>query len=376
METEKLILVQKKINTERRKALNYLAFIKFLAMIMIIKWHLFFWNKKPIDFGARMCEILFVSSGFLVGYNYYKKNMPCDYETSFNYSYKHLRSFYPLELINIIYGYYNYKGKKYDLTEFVILFSNLLMLKSWSRYSKLISIFNGITWFLTDLLLCYFLTPVLLQGIKNIKKSVILFFIISFIRTAIEEIIYHGALNIFDTNFHRGPIIRLLEFYMGMLLTPMFFYFKYYIDKYKNKLLIKIIFTFIQIISPITIYLIMLKNNNILLRCYFVFIFCFFVFIISYDFGILSDLFAHKLCVKIMSCQMEMFLFQKTIYIIFHYKIIKKHFEYIFNNNQIQFLIKLFIIFICGFLYKILVKEKFAKFLDIVFLENKNKIKI
>lgn len=376
METKKLILSQKKVNIERRKALNYLAFIKFLAMIMIVKWHLFFWKKKPIDLGARMCEILFVTSGFLVGYNYYKKNMPCDYETSFNYSYKHLRSFYPLELINIIYGYCIHKGKKYDLTEFVILLSNLLMLKSWSRHHKLIGRFNGITWFLTNLLFCYFLTPLLLQGIKNINNSVILFFIFSFIRTATEEVIYHGAFNIFDTRFHRGPIIRLLEFYMGMLLIPMFFYFKYYIDKYKNKLLIRIIFTFIQIILPIIIYLIMLKYNHLLLRCYFVLIFCFFVFIISYDYGFLSDLFAHKLCNKIMSCQMEMFLFQKTIKNIFRHKIIKKNFEYMFNNKQIQFLIKLFILFILGFCYKILFKEKFAKYLDIIFIEKKNKVKI
>lgn len=371
MDIDNLILSKNKINTERRESLNYIAFIKFLAMIIIIKWHLYFWTKRPIDYGARMCEILFVASGFLVGYNHYKKKMPCNYEESFNYSYKHLRSFYPLELINIIYGYYIYKGKKYDLTEFEILILNILMLKPWSRYSLLVGRFNGITWFLTDLLFCYFLTPLLLKGIKNIKNSVLLFFIISFIRVATEEVIFHGAFNIFDAEFHRGPIIRLLEFYMGMLLTPMFFYFKNIIDKCKNKLLIKIIFTYIQIVLPIIIYLIMLKYNNLFLRCYFVLIFCFFVFIISYDFGILSDLFAHKLCVKIMSCQMEMFLFQKAIYNIFLHSIIKKEFALMFNNKQIQFLIKLSMIFICGFLYKILFKEKFAKILDIIFLRKK-----
>jgi len=369
MDTEKLTLVRNKINIKRMKSLNYIAFIKFLAMIIIIKWHLFFWKKKPIDYGARMCELLFVASGFLVGYNHYKRNMPCDYETSFNYSYKHLRSFYPLELINIIFGYYINKGKKYDLTEFSILISNLLMLKSWSRHAILIASFNGITWFLTDLLFCYFLAPVLLQGIKNIKNSVILFFIVSFIRVTTEEAISHGAFNLFDAEFHRGPIIRLLEFYMGMLLTPMFFYFKHYMDEYKNKFLVKIIFTFIQIVLPIFIYFIMLKFNHQLLRCYFVLIFSFFIFIISYDYGILSDLFAHKLCVKIMSCQMEMFLFQKAINNIFRFPTIKKNFISMFNNKQTQFLIKLFMIFICGYFYKILFKEKFAKLLDIIFFK-------
>ena len=123
-------------------------------------------GKKPIDYGARMCEILFISSGFLVGYNYYEKNMPCDYETSFKYAYKHLRTFYPLEFINTLYGYFFRPGKKYNLTEYEILISNLLMIKSWSRYTHFASCFNRITWFLSSLLFCYFLVPLLLKGIK------------------------------------------------------------------------------------------------------------------------------------------------------------------------------------------------------------------
>ena len=75
-----------KINTEKRKPLNYIAAIKFLAMIKIIKWHVIVWKEKPIDWGARMCEILFIASGFLVGYNHYQRNMQSDYTTSFKYS--------------------------------------------------------------------------------------------------------------------------------------------------------------------------------------------------------------------------------------------------------------------------------------------------
>ena len=39
---------------ERRKKLNYIAFIKFLSMIKIIKWHIYKWQLKQIDYGARM----------------------------------------------------------------------------------------------------------------------------------------------------------------------------------------------------------------------------------------------------------------------------------------------------------------------------------
>ena len=363
MEIEQLLSKKININIGKRKTLNYIAFIKFLAMIKIIKWHVIIWKEKPIDYGARMCEILFISSGFLVGYNHYQRNMPSNYETSFKYSYKHLRSFYPLEFLNTFYGFFFRPGKQYNITEFEILVSNFLLIKSWSRYSKFASCFNGISWFLSALLFCYFLVPLLLKGINNIKISLIILIIVSIIRIITEEIIFHGGLNMFDANLHRGPIIRLLEFYMGMLLIPTFFFFKSILDKYKNDISLRIIYTFIQVLIPLFIYYIMLKYNNILYRCYFVLIFCVIIFIIGYDYGYFSDLFGCKLSVKIMSCQMEMYLIQNTINNIISKYIGKSRLKFEFNE-EIIFLIKLIIIFGVGYFYKISLKEKFATLLD------------
>ena len=151
---------------EKRKTLSYIAFIKFIAMIKIIKWHIYNWKKRPIDYGARMCEFLFISSGFLVGYNHYQKEMPSDYDNSFKYLYKHLKAFYPLVFINTIYGFSFRIKKKINLTRIEILISNLLLIQAWSRYSKIASCFNGISWFLSVLIVCYFLVPLLLKGIK------------------------------------------------------------------------------------------------------------------------------------------------------------------------------------------------------------------
>ena len=162
------------IKSTRRKNLYYIAFIKFFAMIKIIKWHVYRWKKREINYGARMCEILFISSGFLVGYNYYQRNIPCDYETSFKYTYKHLRNFYPLECLNTIYGFYKKPNKKYNLTELEILISNFLIIKSWSMNIKLAQYFTGLSWFLSNLLFCYFFVPLLLKGINCCKNSLIL----------------------------------------------------------------------------------------------------------------------------------------------------------------------------------------------------------
>ena len=365
MEIDNLLKKQAGTLNERRKQLNFIALIKFIAMIKIIKWHIIKWPTKPIDYGARMCEILFISSGFLVGYNHYQIPMPDTYEYSFKYSYKHIRNFYPLELINTLYGFFLYKGKPLKSSEIEILISNLLLIKSWSRYSQLASCFNGISWFLSALIFCYFLTPLLLKFIKNMKTSLILFFIVSLVRISLEEFIKKGSLNMFDIHFHRGPIIRLLEFFLGMLMNPTFFTLKMKINRFENKYWFKIIFTFIQFLLPICIYYIMLKYNSILYRCYFILIFCIFIFIIGYDYGFFSDLVDNKICKSIMSCQMEMYLFQNTINNIICS--ISKTINYkLVLNQEIEFIWKLVIIFIIGYFYKKILKEKFAKLLDLI----------
>ena len=372
MEIQNLLQKNNKINIERRKSLNYLAFIKFLAMIKIIKWHIYKFKKKSIDYGARMCEILFISSGFLVGYNHYKRNMPSDYETSFRYLYKHLRNFYPLELILIICDYIsNSKIENNIITEIEIFLSNILMIKVWSRHRKIAFSINAISWFLSVLIFCYFLAPIFLQGIRKIKTSIILFITIAFIRCSIDEILNHHLFNLYDAHLHRGPIIRTIEFYMGMLLIPIFFSLKYHLDRFKNQKWLIIVFTFIQIFSPIFLYYIMIKYNNKLHRCYFVLIFCFYVFIASLDYGFLSKLFSNKIFVKIMSCQMEMYLIQIRINNIFNELINKNKFSLYFHT-EIQFLIKLIIIFIIGFSYRLFFREKFAKILDLFIIKMKS----
>ena len=363
MEINNLLKRKKIILPERRRKLYYIGFIKFIAMIKIIKWHVISWNKKRIDYGARMCEILFISSGFLVGYNYYSHPMPTTYESSIKYVYKHLRSFYPLEMINTLYGFYLYKRKSFNLTEIEILISNLLLIKSWSRFSQLASCFNGISWFLSALIFCYFLAPILLKAIEKKKSSLILFFLISALRISIEEFINKGALNMFDVHFHRGPIIRLLEFFLGLLMIPTYFTLKSKINKIENNKCIKILFTFIQIFLIICSYYLMLFYNNILSRCYFVIIFCVFIFISGYDYGYLSDFISNRIFQNIMSCQMEMYLIQNTINNIIN--TISNHLNWhISLNTEIEFLIKLIIIFIVGFFYKKFAKEEFSKYFD------------
>ena len=356
-------LNNKKNSYKRRKNLNYIAFLKLLAMIIIIRWHCVPLTKFKIDYGARMCEFLFVSSGFLVGYNYYKRPMPSTYQSSIKYAYKHLRIFYPLELINILYFLciYRYKFKK---TYIEIILINFFLLKAWAMGAA-IKYFNGVSWFYSALILCYFLTPFLLGGIKNLKISLILFTLIALIRFSVEDFVFRKAVNVLKTNFHYGPVIRSMEFFLGMLMVPLYYKIKSYIDIISNLPLNKITFTIIQIELPIYLYYLMEKYNNILHRGYFVLIFCLFTFISALDYGYLSKIVKIKLFQIIMSCQMEMYMLQILVPHLITKILLRNNWDFS-QNIEILFYVKLFCIFIFAFIYKNSFRAQLAYIMDVI----------
>jgi hypothetical protein len=126
--------------------------MKFWAMNLIIRFHIHISKQTRIYYGARMCEFLFISSGFLVGYNYYKRKVPSTYQSSCKYAYKHLRSFYPLHVMNSFFYIYYSKKIKFNLTDYEMLFFNFLLLKVWSSNVSFAMGFNGLSWFVSILL--------------------------------------------------------------------------------------------------------------------------------------------------------------------------------------------------------------------------------
>ena len=59
------------VKKKRREILNYLSFIKFWAMILIIRLHILIVKKHRINYGARMCEFLFTQSILLFPHQIY-----------------------------------------------------------------------------------------------------------------------------------------------------------------------------------------------------------------------------------------------------------------------------------------------------------------
>ena len=371
MEKDSKEIINISSSFKKRKYLKYISFIKFFAVLIIIKWHQFIHKNWGFHVGGRMVEILFISSGFLVGYNYFNFPINSTYENSFKYAYKHLRVFYPLYIINLFVSLIQNKIRfnHVNRTPFSILANiqiiliNIILLQTWSKYIS--SIFNDVTWFLSVLIQAYFLSPFLLKGIKNIKISSTLFIIVFLTRILVEYFVKNGEINLFPTNLYFGPIIRILEFYLGMLMIPFFFYIKAKLDKIdKYKKILEVFYTIIQIFAPIQQYLIMRKYNYIY-NSFHVIYCCFFVFIIANDYGYLSNITNNKILNKLKSCQYEVYILQFKLDIFF-----RKLYSSKFKKNQLYiemlFHLKLILLFLISYNYKIFLKEKLAKLMDII----------
>ena len=359
---EENILLKKQSKSLKRKNLNYLGFNKFVAMYLIIRMHLYCNKTMPFDFGVRACEFLFLSSGFLIGYNYYNASFEYTYKSPFTYAYKHLRSFYPYYLLNLFYGLYlNKDSIKFDLTHVELLLINLLLIANWSNHRGKARFYFGISWFLDNIFYCYFISPFLLFTINSPKNSLKLLCFSIMTRILSEEFLKNGAYNVFDTNFHCGPIIRIIEFYIGMLLSPIYFTIKKYFDKFKNNFTFKILFTIIHVTIPIYLYYLMVKYDKVLLRCYFILIFCIYILIISNDYGYLSYIIELKILKIVMSTQLEMYLIQMNVHITFDIYFTPK---FIHIPRIFIYYIKLLSIFIIAFFYRKFYRDKLAKLMD------------
>ena len=322
--------------------------------------------KKTFDIGARMCEFLIVASGFLVGYNHYTNPLGPTLDDCFKYTYKRLRSFYPLHIICIILYFFlrfSLTISNFDLTSLENLLATIFLVQAWSPNESTVFAYNGISWFLSALVLCYFLAPFFLKAIKNVKTSLVFFVIVALIRVGIELPIKYGADNIFNIWFHANPIVKTLEFFLGMLIVPTFCSLKNILDKKQDSNALKIGWTCVELCLPVGMYFAMFYLSSILIRAFFVLFFWVCVAIASMNYGYISRFATFKVVKKILSYQMEAFLLHLVVD-----EVIKKPIYWFGwdspSNLVLWFTMKFVILMVIAGLYHEFLTNRLAKAMD------------
>lgn len=294
---------------KKTELIKSLTGIKALAMLALFWWHTSIPNP-PIDLGARACEILFVVSGFLIGYNNFNKDIPATWKESIRYVAIRFVKFWPLHFLTMVITLVKCVRPVFTYSNLITAFLNLTLLQAWSPYQDVYRSFNKGSWFLSSLFFCYFMSPLLLKFAKKIRVSVVMFILCFLAQFFLEFINKYYANQFWSINIHISPLIRCLEFFLGMLMVPLFIHLRKILSA-KHGL---VFFSLFEFITTALVLFFLYAKEGIWLRASFSLLFCVMIFVFSFDSGILSKFLSIKPFKWFASIQFEFYLLYMTIW--------------------------------------------------------------
>lgn len=334
--------------------IHSLSGLKVIAIWLIFWWHSWL-NNPPCDLGARCCEFFFVASGFLVYYSH-KDTSSCTWKASFNAVLRKLTVMWPMHFLAfliclLLLG----REQIFSLSTLVCGILNLSLLQSWFNYEQVFFSFNGPSWFLSSLLFCYFMAPVLLRLIKKKKKAFVYFILAFAIRYTIEELEFYHPDTYMNLNIHVSPIIRLFEFFFGMLTACIWSMAMEFISKKLDSLNPHIIFAVASVCEAAVLFLtyyFMLTKQNAWGRHIFSLWFCVLIFFFAFDAGIISRLLSLKPLRWFAGIQFEFYIFHIPVL-----KLVSRYIEPHITTSAVLAGISFAIIILLSCLYKYVLKN-------------------
>ncbi len=306
--------------------------MRFIAIFMIFLSHLGFlqqtefanFYEKYILGGASNSGVSFfiILSGFLLAYKYYDNiKQSVDLKYSYNFTVNRIKKFYPLHLLTILVFIPNYFISYFanPLVEVPLLLSNVFLIKSFIPWDVAYFSYNAPSWFLSTLLLLYFITPLLIKNIRALlenmryKLLIIALLIISAYAVGVGIIF---ILNNTDNQFTKwfvyiSPFFRIIDFSIGILSGI-------WVKKaYNNKKLNVIAFSIMEILC-IIFFIIAYKNRFIVDKffrfgIYYIPILTIIVIVFSFNRGIISKIISNKVMMYFASISFEFFLIHNVV---------------------------------------------------------------
>lgn len=117
-----------------------------------------------------------------------------------------------------------------------------------------------------------------------------MFVIVLLVRLFLDVITDYSSINYFALDTHVNPVIRSLEFFLGMLLVPTFLKARSFINNNWSKNKTRNIFSFCEITVLLLAFFSMYFLRNVMPKTFFIFLFSLFTFVFSFDYGLLSYL--------------------------------------------------------------------------------------
>ena len=179
--------------------------LRFIFVVMIFMSHFAYQDIRAFDAGGD-CGVafFFILSGFVVSLGYGSKIR----EGSFQYGHflrRRLGKIYPLHLLCLL-CFLVVSGTDWSLATVL----NLFLLQSWVPNPDYYFSCNSVAWFLSSLLFCYLVFPVVYRRLSaGLTVAVFSVYMLVYLVVPADRV---------NAILYVHPLVRFVDFYIGMLL--------------------------------------------------------------------------------------------------------------------------------------------------------------
>ncbi|MCM1324699.1 MAG: acyltransferase family protein [Acetobacter sp.] len=287
-----------------------LSGVKLLAVIGILCCHTGLIHA--FDACARMVEILFLLSGFLMAYNHFFTTTEHTLLNGWHNVKKKLPKFYPIHIFTFLLQalFVSYWAEKPLSYLFSVGTLNLTLLHAWFIETEFS--YNNVSWFLSALMFAYLLTPTLAGIIKHLGttlSALIKFavFIILF-RALFEYLTLNGYIRI---DLHCNPMIQTLNYALGYT-AGVLFQQKSQFNQYIKEKTSPLFLTILQLLC-ITLYILCCIRFRDTLRLFFVLIPLPMLYLLAIPRGLIAKLLSYAPIQKLSTLTLEIFMLHSFI---------------------------------------------------------------
>lgn len=292
-----------------REKINSLQGLRVISMIII-----FLYNCELFPFGHLAVTFFFILSG-VVSYYSNDKIQNISLSSSIKYYKNKIKKFYLVYLLTIILGLIvNYTVfSRYNLSKkILIILSNVTLTQAFIPNSDYYFSLNGVGWYLSSLVFCYLVFNMYNYYLNKINISPIIIIVTLWV---IQALISLAIINLsYDTTqwiIYINPIMRSINFLMGMLLAKIF------INKRQKNITEDINYSKFEII--ICVLFVVIYINSVFIPRAFIWsvyyspIIMLIIYIFSFEKGAISKILGKNIFVKLSAVSFEFYMIHQLI---------------------------------------------------------------
>ena len=183
--------------------------LRFIFVMMIVMSHFSYHDITAFDAGGD-CGVafFFLLSGFVLSLGYGDKIDNGTFRFS-DFIRKRLLKFYPLHLLCLLFFLLAFRPK----TGLNLVF-NVLLLQSWIPVSDYYFSYNGVSWFLSTILFCYFIFPL---AYRYASRTTLIVGLLCC--AAVYLFVPYDMIN---AVLYVNPLVRAFDFFLGIMLGRFF----------------------------------------------------------------------------------------------------------------------------------------------------------